>query len=134
MPPFIMTYNIVQNKKMMSKILPKLGKISYEMSSYTKLMKFKSIDVTKQNVCILPIFDNIYIEYKCKGDFNKYLKEIEIIEYPHKYKNKVGRISKFIRKILGKKKELPETNDGLFRAVFHFHEKPTNGSMDVEFI
>ena len=114
-------YLFALNKDFLSKWYPILTYYYCKIfGGGTKEIIFKPKDVL-DNKAIIPTFDNVMLEYKCKGDFDKYLNKLEILEIPFNYK----------KGFKGMKKE---KNQYVFQAVFHFLKKPKTGSMEVEFV
>jgi len=123
--PIIVTFYLSRNKEKLSTWIPKMGYLSGKLLGFLKEMDFTPKDITNENKAIIPIFSNVTLKWFPDGDFNKYLEKIEILELPFHYK---------IRFFWWLKKWKALQNDYLFRAVFHFSQKPENGSMKVEFI
>jgi hypothetical protein len=71
----------------------------------------------------LPVFENIVLDFKSNGDFNNYLKEIEIREHAFKYYKPKKR----------KLKDRTEINEWVWYARFYFSEKPKQGTLEVIF-
>ena len=64
----------------------------------------------------IPLFKNIYLDYIAEGDFERYLRKVEIKPHDFKYrKNKKEIIDNFI----------------LWKAVFYFDEVPKEGSLKL---
>lgn len=74
----------------------------------------------------LPLFNNMYMDYDAEGEFAEYLTDVQIIEHDVKY-IKEGR-KKFNDKRLKTK-----PNVYLWKTVFKFSKKPTNGKLIVRF-
>jgi hypothetical protein len=83
--------------------------------------KFTKKDV-ENNIVEIPSFKNIILDYKTKGDFNKYLKKIKIREHRYnsykkvKGKYKVGKLIK---------------QESYWYARFYFSQKPKDGYLEV---
>ena len=122
--PAIITLILSKDKERISKWIPKMGYWTANYITGSKEITFKSKDIIKNKI-IIPSFGNIFLNYKCKGEFNKYLEKVEVMEIPFNYKHR-----RFLLPFLKKK----EKNDYDFRAVFYFLNKPKNGNMCVEFI
>ena len=121
--PAIYTFYLARDKKKLAETIPKLGKWAGKVAWRTKKTIFFPDNVTNKMV-IIPSFSNVYLNYKCEGDFNKYLKRIEILEIPFNFIHR-----RFFFPFLWKE----ERNQYDFRAVFHFSDTPNNGQMNVEF-
>jgi len=74
----------------------------------------------------LPLFHNMYMDYDAEGEFAEYLTDVQIVEHDVKY-IKEGR-KKFNDKRLKTK-----PNVYLWKTVFKFSKKPTNGKIIVRF-
>lgn len=122
--PFIATIILAMDKERLSKYVPVLGYLANKLAGGIKKVNFKAKDVNDNKV-VIPCFSNVYLEYKCTGDFNKYLSKVEILEIPFIYMRR-SRLNPF------KMKE--ERNDHIFRAVFYFSNNIKEGDMSVEFI
>lgn len=120
--PAIATLILSFNKDIMSKLLPKLGYWSSNLSEGRAETIFNKENIS-DNKAIIPSFSNVFLEYKATEDFNKYLEKVEILEIPFNYKR---------RGFWGFKRH--EYNDFDFRAVFYFKQTPINGELKVEFI
>lgn len=84
-----------------------------------KYRKFFSKDVL-DSVVIIPKFNNIELDYKTTGDFNKYLTKIKIREYHEgKINIKTGKIRK------------EKMDDLTWYAIFYFKNKPKKGYLEV---
>lgn len=75
--------------------------------------------------CELPVFANIILDYKAKGDFSKYLHLFEIKEYKF-YTQAYRRFYKGV-----KKKSM--INEFIWYARFYFKQKPKKGNLEVIF-
>lgn len=122
--PALATLYLSRDKERLSNWVPKIGYWTACWSLRNKEMTFKPKDIIDNKV-IIPNFSNIFLNYECSGDFNKYLEKVEILELPFKYK-----IRRFWMPFLIKKRE---KNDYEFRAVFYFSNKIKKGSMKVDF-
>jgi hypothetical protein len=98
------------------KFQSKLGKKKY--------YKFKKEDVDN-NMVEIPYFGNVMLDYKTKGDFNKYLLRIKIRE--HKYSNFVKDKKNKGKYKIGKLKK----QEYKWYARFFFKEKPKKGYLEV---
>lgn len=121
--PAIFTYYLARDKERLSSWIPKIGYWSANLEFHTKYKIFTKKDVVDNKV-IIPVFSNIYLNYECEGDFDRYLERVEIMEIPFNY-----QIRNFFIPFLKKKRY----NDTQFRAVFHFSRPVNNGNMRVTF-
>lgn len=124
--PAIIILYLSRNKEKLSNWIPKLGYWSSLLVGKIKEKQFVPIDVSNKMI-IIPSFNNMFLNYECKKDFNKYLTKVEIFELPFSYK-----LIRTIRLPFMKKTKI-EKNDYSFRAVFHFTKNPRKGSMLVQF-
>ena len=122
--PVIFTFFLALNKERLSNMMPKFGYWVSSLNFSKKEIIFTKKDIIN-NKAIIPEFSNVFLDYKCFGDFDKYIKKIEILEIPFNYKHR-SILFPFLKK--------KEKNDFSFRAVFYFSNKPTNGKMIVNFI
>jgi hypothetical protein len=99
-------------------------------------------DVGDNKIVELPMFQNMYMDYEATGEFSKYLEKVSVVEHPFsKYVKKKGILMKDIRrKRKGAKhsSELDNLYDAkrniyLWKTVFEFKEKPSNGTLRLWF-
>ena len=96
-----------------------------------KIAIFKAKDVREENgkiFCELPVFKNIVLDFKCKGEFSDYLSEIDIREHKFVYFRK-----KRITLKNGKKKRVHKANEWIWYARFYFTQRPRKGELYVLF-
>ena len=122
--PAIITFILSRDKEKLSKYIPKMGYFVAKTLSSTKEIIVEPNKIHEDKF-IIPAFKNIFLNYKCTKDFNKYLKKIEVLEIPFNFK-----IRRFFLPFLKKK----ERNSFVFRAVFYFSQQPQEGNMEIEFI
>lgn len=90
------------------------------------LMSIRKIEVLPENmvdnIFVIPVFSNVYLDYKSTGEFSDYLDKVEVLEIPrnYMYRNKKG-----LRK--------PRINEYDFRCVFYFKKKPKTGSLKIDY-
>ena len=105
--------------------------------------------ITNKYTVELPMFNNMYLDYEATEDFSTYLEQISVVEHPFsKYVKKKGKEMKKKRFLLRKKErklgpefkqsEYDECYDKkkniyLWKAVFEFKQKPTNGILKIWF-
>lgn len=121
--PAIVTLILARDKEKLAKWMPKIGYWAICLRGAKKEAIFKPENV-KDKKAILSTFSNVYLNYKCTGDFNKYLEKVEILEIPFTYIRR-----RFFFPLLKKK----EKNDFDFRAVFYFSDEIKEGEMYIEF-
>lgn len=121
--PAVFTFICSKNKKMFSKLIPKIGYLSAKLNLSTIEKKFSSKDMHNNKIIILS-FSNIYLYYTADKDFSKYLKKVEILAHNYVYKRR-NLFFPFIKK--------EYKNDFNFIAIFHFTKKPNSGSLKVEY-
>lgn len=100
-----------------SKWFPKIGAIVGRLAGEPIKANIISDNVI-DNKFIIPHFNNCFLNYKCYGDFNKYIKSIEIKE-------------NYIEKIIEKKKMKWRCTN--WEAIFVFKQKPITGFMQIEY-
>jgi hypothetical protein len=100
------------------RIFPEMNKKLADARYYTKIKNLNS------KTFELPLFKNMYLDYKAKGDYGKQLKKFEIVEHP--FNSIVWK-----RK---KRKDIPMKKKGqiyLWKAVFTFKEIPKDGYLEI---
>ena len=118
--PLLINFILSRNPVIYGKLIPRLN--FFMARSSMKYIMFEPKDVN-DNKTVIPIFSNVYLDYKATEDFDKYLEKVEVLELPFSYWK-------------GTKKGKPklEKNDYKFRAVFYFKDKPKTGNLEVKFI
>jgi hypothetical protein len=122
--PILLTFFLSRDKERLSKWVPWFGYWLGRLAGAMKEIEFTPEKI-QDNRAIIPIFQNMSLKWVPDGDFDTYLEKIEIMEIPFEFKKKL-----FL--VFGKWKKTK--NEYLFRAVFHFSQKPEKGMMKVEFI
>ena len=118
-PPFIMYF---PTKKHWLKLYPKYQRFWSKLSgSYIAIFFPKDV---KDNKVEIPLFQNIYLDYRTQGDFTKYLETVEIKEHP---------FNEIERDLESKKKIKLMPNQWLWKAEFTFSQKPKIGKLITEF-
>lgn len=79
---------------------------------------FKPSDI-KNNQFEIPLFKNIYMDYKVTGEISKYLQKVEVVNHP------------FNRLVKKKGKKIRDTDIYHWKTVFTFSQTPTNGKGEV---
>lgn len=82
------------------------------------------VDELKTKVYEIPIFDNVFLEYKATKDFGKYLERIEVVEHDF-WCISLGLFS-------GKEKKT--RNVDYWKVRFHFKKIPKEGLLRVDYI
>lgn len=101
--------------KIGNKIFPGASKLfadAHFSVVFNKVPKDKKIEI--------PLFQNIYLDYKATKEFSKYLTKMEIREHP---------FNRIIRK--GRKKIRKKRQVSLWKATFYFSEIPKDGNLEV---
>lgn len=130
----IATYYLSRNKERLSYWVPKIGYWTQCLMGSVKEKIFKVEDIDN-NKLILHNFGNVYLDYKCSGDFSKYLTKVEVMEIPFNYLKEKWFFSYLsILKLFIKNRNKKEKNDFEFRAVFYFSQKPEKGDMKLLFV
>jgi len=122
-PPFLIYFPF---RKFWKNVYPKFQ----AWGTSKKLARFNPKDVRYNNefgyYCEIPVFKNIVLNYKARGDFARYLDWIEIREHHFVYlrlkKNKKNR-----------KKPKKRINEWLWYARFYFSKKIEKGKLEVLF-
>jgi len=117
--PTIYTFIIALNKEWFSKLMPNFGYLQAKIFRGIHRKIFIIEDII-DNKLIIPSFNNVYLKYKCHGDFGEKLEKIEVMALPFKYSS-------------GTKKYKEKEEEFNFSAVFYFSSKPKRGFMDVQF-
>lgn len=103
--------------------LTMVPKMNYTCSKITGYLKKKTVNQNeiKDNRYIIPLFRNIYLDWKATEDFGKYLTSVKVIAIPNDFE------------YLTRKNKIPNKNESDFQAVFTFSQKPQNGNMNIIF-
>jgi len=118
-PFFIwLVYLFYTRTKIGQRIFPEFGKIMSDARFY---VKFDKVPENKQ--IEIPLFKNIYLDYKASKDFSKNLLKMEIVEHPF---TQIVRKGKRKEKITKTKKQVY-----LWKATFYFKDIPKDGSLEV---
>jgi len=124
--PALFNYFISKDKKKLADVVPKAGYYTALMTGQLKKQTYTSNDLTEDNKIVIPQFNNVFLDFDCSGDFEKYLARIEIMEYPFTFKRiHLGLIT------FKKRESKQQNNEWFFRAVFHFSHKPVEGELNV---
>lgn len=118
-PFFIwLLYLFYTKTKFGQRVFPELGKAFADARYYTK---FNKVSINKQ--IEIPLFKNIYLDYKATKGFSKNLLKMEIIEHP---------FTEIVRKG-GRKVKITKTKKQvyLWKATFYFKEIPKDGQLEV---
>lgn len=119
-PFFIwLMYLFYTRTKFGQRIFPELGKVVFDARYY---VKFDKVPVNKQ--IEIPLFKNIYLDYKATKGFSKNLLKMKIIEHPFTHIVRKGRRRKEM--ITKTKKQVY-----LWKAVFYFKQIPKDGQLEV---
>jgi hypothetical protein len=96
-----------------------------------------SVEYTKENfpekvkgkyIIEIPLFKNIYMDYDAEDDFANQLQRVSITEHP--FTMLVKRGLPFSKK---RKHMIKKPNVYLWKCVFEFKKKPTNGRLEIRF-
>lgn len=123
--PAIITWVLSFNKNWLSNTVPKMGFWAAKLCGVEKKKTFFAEDVTEQNVCVIPHFANVSLDYEASGDFNRFLERVDIYEIPFEYQRRCFWLPWKMRTV---------KNDLSFRAVFIFSRKPCVGSLRTSFV
>jgi len=104
-------YLFYKNTKFGQRIFPEVNKKLLNAKYHAKIRK-----VPANKKIEIPLFHNVYLDYRATKEFSKYLEKMEIVEHP---------FSQISRK--GKK----EKQVWLWKAVFHFKEIPEKGMLEM---
>jgi len=112
-------YKFYTKTKSGQKIFPELNKAIFNARYYTK---FDKVPVNKQ--IEIPLFRNIYLDYKATKGFSKNLLRMEICEHPFA---EIVRKGKGIKNIIKKTKKQVY----LWKATFYFKDVPKDGQLEM---
>ncbi len=118
--PLFITLIVLNNKKLLS-YMPVINMWQTSLSSPSYY--YKKITKLNSKTFEIPIFNNIFLDYKATKQFSKYLQEVKIIEHNFKTLR--------INRLTGRKKF--EQQDDMWNAKFVFSEIPRTGFLEVKF-
>lgn len=119
--PFIIALIFLRSERLM-KLMPD---INLWLSRITgRGYYFKKIKKLDSNVFEIPVFDNVFLDYKLTKDFKRQIQRVEIIEHDY-WHQKMG--------LFGRKKGKEKQTD-YWSAKFHFKEIPRTGYLEVKYI
>ena len=127
LPPVLFTYIKSRDKDKLAAVVPKAGYYNALLSQSLRRKVFTTADLTSDNKIVIPQFKNVFLNFNCSGDFDRFLERIEIVEYPFSYQPVRFGLSTLFKTKMGELKR----NEWEFRAVFHFSKKPLKGELDV---
>ena len=121
-----LVYMFYTRTKLGQRIFPEFGKIISDARFYTK---FDKVPGNKQ--IEIPLFKNIYLDYKATKGFSKNLLKMEIMEHPF---TEIVRQSSSVFSL--KKRSMGEITKTkkqvyLWKATFYFKDIPTDGTLEV---
>lgn len=117
--PLSISFYITLDYKKFSKIFPKLN---YSFYNFLKKEKLRTrVTELTEPFFEIPFFENIYLNYRCSGEFADFLKRVEVTEHDFK----------IVRKVHGK--EVLEPQDWCWRARFYFSQTPKTGELVADF-
>ena len=116
--PLIATFITLKNKKLLS-YMPQINMFSSLLLGHSFYKKITKLDSTTYK---LPLFSNVFLDYKTKGEFAKYLYKVEIKEHKLTFKRKLWFF---------KRKDMK--NDYLWYAEFKFKKIPKTGYLEIMF-
>ena len=107
---------LILNNKRFIKYFPMLNTIGakYYVAKFNK-------DNINGNIIEIPLFKNVFLEYKATESFSEHLERVEIVEHD------------FNRILIKKNKVKKYPQEYLWKAIFYFSEKPTSGELFVKF-
>lgn len=121
---------IILNKKFFKTLYPHFAALKhkyfhgyYEIKLDIKNVKMEfNKKLNKKEIFVeIPIFKNIFFDYKCKGDFSEKLKTIEVKEYPFFDVKKI------------KNKEEKHATDYFWYCRMYFIDEPKDGYVKIKF-
>lgn len=120
-PPFFITLKFFNNPKLIEKIPEIRANLErlFRNTNYCIIRKKK----LNSKIFEIPVFGNIFLDYKTKGDFKKFLKKFSIKEYEFKY---------VYFPFFGKK--IKKTQTFYWKATFEFEEIPKKGELVIQFL
>jgi len=122
--PVVITIILAFKKDWIGTMLPWFGYYAIALLHMENYKTFNISDVKNKKVTI-PAYYNIVLNYEAEKDFSKYLKKVDVIPIDFMVKKRV-----FLLPFL----KATHRNDGFFKAVFSFSDKPQNGKLIVRFI
>lgn len=121
--PFLMSIYVALDYKRFSVVFPKLN---YYVSKYLGGRPVLTATIhgseMRRRVFEVPMFKNIFLDYRAVGEFAKCLKKVVIREHDFK----------FVEKARGKRILKPQ--NALWKATFVFRKVPKSGRLDVDFL
>jgi len=114
LPSIIFTIVLISNKRLL-KLMPEINLALNGGLKYKVIFKPKDI---KENKCSIPVFKNIGLDYKAKGDFSKYMEGFDIVELPLKRMDKDGKL---------------KPQNAWWKAEWSFTQPVKTGQMEVLF-
>lgn len=115
--PFVVSIFFVNNNKLLS-LMPVIGKFNCLFPFW--ISKYRLIKNLDKRVFEIPLFKNIFLEYKATREFSKYLEKVEITEHNFKYET---RGFYFIKR--------REKQDIYWKARFYFSHVPKLGKLEI---
>jgi len=113
----IIPLTFLLTKKKWYKDYPDRMALKHKKLASIKIFKPKDVkNVNGEYICSIPLFRNIFLDFKAKKDFSKQLDVMNIKEYKFKKRNR----KRFI-------------NEYFWYAEFKFKSKPKDGQLRVEF-
>ena len=114
----IILYFFYTRTKLGQRIFPEINKTLANARYYTKITNLNS------KTFELPLFKNMYLDYKATKDYGKYLEKFEIVEHPF---DSIIWKRKKRRDVLKRKKG----QIYLWKAVFTFKDIPKEGYLEI---
>lgn len=120
--PVIPTLIFLSSEKLMKK-MPRI-QMKLALFGLANDMQYVKVKKLKSKVYEIPLFSNIYLEYKAKKDFSKFLEKVEIVEHDFYY----------LKRTLIRNKLKRTRQTDLWRARFIFSEIPQTGELKIEYM
>lgn len=112
-------FHFYTKTKLGQRWFPEINKKMSNARYYTKIDS-----VSKDKTIELPLFNNVYLDYRAKEEFGKYLERVEIREHPF---DKIIRKGKGRKRYRGRKKGQVY----LWKATFYFKQIPKKGYLEM---
>ncbi len=120
--PLVSTLIIIKNEKLLS-YMPKIN--VWGQYLFDRSFKYKKVTKVDSKTFEIPVFDNVFLDYKATKDFSKYLEKVSIVE--HDFKECT------ISKLTGKIKKSKKRQVDLWKAKFTFSKIPKKGYLEIKY-
>jgi len=118
-PPLLPTFLYYKYPKQLSRLIPNLYAWLSKKNYYRIRLNGKNNGFQNNNKIKIPLFLNIFLDYRTSLDYTKYIKSVAITELPLEKIRRNGRIKK---------------QDRFWHCEFLFSKKPEKGVMEIDFL